>query len=91
MRVTSDVDYKGTAFGDPARSLSQNTTNKLSTQSAKVTDIGKLNSNNAKSYPVQFKGTAIGDPAKFNSPVTYDKSSSKQVVEIKGNKIDVSL
>lgn len=94
MRVDSNAGYKGTAFGDPARSVSQDTANLNAKQLTLATDTSKtekLNSAKAKSYPVEFKGTAFGDPAKFNSPVTYNKNLAKIATEVKGNKFDISL
>jgi len=92
MQITSNAGYKGTAFGDPARSLTQNTTNQSSKQLTQAT-AGKLNSPQTIASPAGYKGTALGDPAKYNSAksVTYDKNSSKLAAEAKGNKLDISL
>jgi hypothetical protein len=79
MAKSYPVEYKGTAFGDPAKfnwDIKKRTDN--SNRDIAVADQAKvaklLNSQKiagnetlaaAKGNPVSYKGTAIGDPAKF--------------------------
>jgi hypothetical protein len=91
MKIASNNDYKGTAFGDPARLATQDIKRVTKQTAQDTTKLDKLSTaaSSAKSYPVEYKGTAFGDPAKFYSP-DYTANSLKQVAEVKGSKFDIT-
>lgn len=71
------VDFKGTAFGDPAKIASPANENTSKTS--------------AKVLPPNYKGTAFGDPAKTATQVSSPTSKLQQSAQLVGSKFDKSV
>lgn len=99
MKIDLNAAYKGTAFGDPAMSLKQNTIKqpemklaaKAEAPKAEVKTEKKLEAAAVKNKAAETKGTKVSEAAKMNVQATYTKDNSKQLAQTKGSRFDVSL